>query len=67
MNDLEVDSEERPTHPPKILSAEVLSSPFDDIIPRDLPKKKQEAEKKTDDRPEIRKTKYVQLTFNNCI
>eukprot|EP01114_Cavostelium_apophysatum_P017923 TRINITY_DN5426_c0_g1_i1.p1 TRINITY_DN5426_c0_g1~~TRINITY_DN5426_c0_g1_i1.p1 ORF type:complete len:539 (-),score=195.90 TRINITY_DN5426_c0_g1_i1:14-1474(-) len=34
LNDLQVDENERPLYPPKIISAEILSNPFDDIKPR---------------------------------
>eukprot|EP01102_Stenamoeba_stenopodia_P001915 TRINITY_DN1172_c0_g1_i1.p1 TRINITY_DN1172_c0_g1~~TRINITY_DN1172_c0_g1_i1.p1 ORF type:complete len:483 (-),score=163.03 TRINITY_DN1172_c0_g1_i1:81-1529(-) len=34
MNNLEVDSSDRPLYPPKITSTEILWNPFDDIIPR---------------------------------
>ncbi|XP_066919004.1 spliceosome-associated protein CWC27 homolog [Clytia hemisphaerica] len=40
-NDLEVDQEDRPLSPPKILKTEILSNPFEDIEPRDRKKKKQ--------------------------
>jgi hypothetical protein len=36
MGDLTVDSNDRPEMPPKILRTEILSLPFDDIIPRQL-------------------------------
>ncbi len=65
MAELEVDSEDRPIYPPKIIKAEVLSSPFDDIIPRDLVAlgikrvvEKEPTDKPKDDRPQIRKQKY---------
>lgn len=32
--DCETDSEDRPAHPPKILSVSVVNNPFDDIVPR---------------------------------
>ncbi|RHZ89882.1 hypothetical protein Glove_9g107 [Diversispora epigaea] len=34
IGELEVDKNERPLYPPKILSTEVIGNPFDDIIPR---------------------------------
>ncbi|KAF4036841.1 Cyclophilin type peptidyl-prolyl cis-trans isomerase/CLD [Phytophthora infestans] len=34
VGDLETDGQERPTNPPKLLSAEVLWNPFEDIVPR---------------------------------
>ncbi|XP_046645349.1 spliceosome-associated protein CWC27 homolog [Daphnia pulicaria] len=33
-NDLDIDSEDRPRHPPKIFKTEVISNPFPDIEPR---------------------------------
>jgi len=38
LNDYEVDSEDRPVDPPKILRTEVLYNPFDDIVPREKKK-----------------------------
>ena len=32
----EVDANDRPLYPPRILSTEVVHNPFDDIAPRDL-------------------------------
>lgn len=37
MSELEIGPEERPVYPPKVLRAEVLWNPFDDIVPRRLP------------------------------
>ena len=34
IEEVDVDSNDRPIFPPKILSTQVLSSPFDDIVPR---------------------------------
>jgi peptidyl-prolyl cis-trans isomerase SDCCAG10 len=34
VNDLQVDADERPLFPPKIIRTEVLFNPFDDIVPR---------------------------------
>lgn len=34
MGDVEVDENDRPLEPPRILSGEVLANPFDDIAPR---------------------------------
>jgi peptidyl-prolyl cis-trans isomerase SDCCAG10 len=34
MGDVEVDENDRPIEPPRILSGEVLANPFDDIVPR---------------------------------
>lgn len=38
INEFEVDENDRPSFPPKILSVEVVWNPFDDIIPREQPK-----------------------------
>lgn len=35
----EVDKDDRPFNPPRIKSCEIVLNPFDDIIPRELPKK----------------------------
>ncbi|CAG05276.1 unnamed protein product [Tetraodon nigroviridis] len=47
--EVQCDSDERPLKPHKIRTTEVLHSPFDDIIPRELkkPKKEKEEEKKS--------------------
>jgi peptidyl-prolyl cis-trans isomerase SDCCAG10 len=34
VGDLETDAQDRPANPPKLLSAEVLWNPFEDIVPR---------------------------------
>lgn len=34
IGELEVNEDERPLYPPKILSTEVVWNPFDDIVPR---------------------------------
>jgi peptidyl-prolyl cis-trans isomerase SDCCAG10 len=36
LNDFEIDENERPLYPPKILRVEVLLNPFKDIVLRDL-------------------------------
>ena len=49
MGDLETDKNERPMFPPQVLSTEVLSNPFDDIVPRTIARKKEaEAAKKAE-------------------
>lgn len=63
LGESEVGEEERPLFPPRILSAEVLSNPFDDIIPRDLyalgikkkPGESESAKQDAIERPQIRK------------
>jgi peptidyl-prolyl cis-trans isomerase SDCCAG10 len=37
-----VDADERPLHPPRIVRADVVTLPFDDIVPRALPQQRQE-------------------------
>lgn len=34
ISDVETDAQDRPLHPPKLLSVEVLWNPFEDIVPR---------------------------------
>jgi peptidyl-prolyl cis-trans isomerase SDCCAG10 len=46
MGDCEVDAEDRPLYPPRILSTEVIHNPFDDIAPRDIKKKVLESKPK---------------------
>jgi peptidyl-prolyl cis-trans isomerase SDCCAG10 len=41
LNEYEVDSEDRPLEPPKILRTEVLFNPFDDIVPRERKKEEE--------------------------
>ena len=43
LGEVEVDKDDRPLEPPRILSIEVLDSPFDDIVPR-APRMSPEAE-----------------------
>jgi peptidyl-prolyl cis-trans isomerase SDCCAG10 len=54
-NELEVDEDERPLHPPRVIGAEVLWNPFEDIVPRKLIKKTDEKPK--DDRPVVKGVK----------
>lgn len=42
LQDCEIDANERPLFPHKILKTEVLSNPFDDIVPRVIKQKKEE-------------------------
>ncbi|ESO86646.1 hypothetical protein LOTGIDRAFT_194800 [Lottia gigantea] len=44
LQESEVDGNERPFHPYRIIKTQVLSNPFDDIIPRVLKKKKDKTE-----------------------
>lgn len=47
--ELELDSENRPVNPLKILGAKVLSNPFNDIVPRELKSKEKKKKKKDKD------------------
>ncbi|XP_013398671.1 peptidyl-prolyl cis-trans isomerase CWC27 homolog [Lingula anatina] len=42
----ETDQNERPLYPHKILKTEILSNPYDDILPRSLPKRAKKEEEK---------------------
>ncbi|KAG6970897.1 hypothetical protein JG688_00004666 [Phytophthora aleatoria] len=44
VGDLETDAQDRPTNPPKLLSAEVLWNPFKDIVPRAVKRKETQTE-----------------------
>ncbi|KAG3088073.1 Peptidyl-prolyl cis-trans isomerase [Phytophthora idaei] len=44
VGDLETDAQDRPTNPPKLLSAEVLWNPFEDIVPRAVKRKETQTE-----------------------
>ncbi|XP_005181238.1 spliceosome-associated protein CWC27 homolog [Musca domestica] len=46
LEDGEVDHNERPMYPHKILKAEILKNPFDDIVPRELKKEVKKDKKK---------------------
>ena len=48
LNDFEVDENEVPLYPPKILSAEIIVNPFDDIVPREIKKTVQQT---TEEKP----------------
>ena len=36
LGELEVDADDRPLYPPRIIGAEVINNPFNDIVPREL-------------------------------
>uniref|UniRef100_A0A669CWZ9 Spliceosome-associated protein CWC27 homolog n=1 Tax=Oreochromis niloticus TaxID=8128 RepID=A0A669CWZ9_ORENI len=55
------DGEERPLNPHKIKSAEVLHSPFDDIIPREIKKLKKEKDKEETKKSQSKATKNFSL------
>uniref|UniRef100_A0A668SBY1 Spliceosome-associated protein CWC27 homolog n=1 Tax=Oreochromis aureus TaxID=47969 RepID=A0A668SBY1_OREAU len=55
------DKSERPLNPHKIKSAEVLHSPFDDIIPREIKKLKKEKDKEETKKSQSKATKNFSL------
>ncbi|KAF1377833.1 hypothetical protein PFLUV_G00204840 [Perca fluviatilis] len=59
--DVECDEEERPLNPHKIKIAEVLHSPFDDIIPRETKKAKKEKDKEEGKKSQSKATKNFSL------
>uniref|UniRef100_A0AAX7SF13 Spliceosome-associated protein CWC27 homolog n=1 Tax=Astatotilapia calliptera TaxID=8154 RepID=A0AAX7SF13_ASTCA len=59
--EVECDGEERPLNPHKIKSAEVLHSPFDDIIPREIKKLKKEKDKEETKKSQSKATKNFSL------
>ncbi|XP_037340294.1 spliceosome-associated protein CWC27 homolog [Pungitius pungitius] len=59
--DVECNNEERPLNPHKIKTAEVLHSPFDDIIPRETKKTKREKDKEEGKKSQSRATKNFSL------
>lgn len=59
IGEFEVDENDRPAFPPKILSTEVVWNPFDDIIPREQPKVKEAAAAATQKALEHRPATYV--------
>ena len=63
MNELEVDGEV-PTYPPKIISTQVLHSPFDDIVPREIARPGQAKPKtKKSERKKLKKKNTSLLSF----
>uniref|UniRef100_A0A673CCZ0 Spliceosome-associated protein CWC27 homolog n=1 Tax=Sphaeramia orbicularis TaxID=375764 RepID=A0A673CCZ0_9TELE len=59
--EVECDNDERPLNPHKIRSAEVLHSPFDDIIPRETKKSKKEKDKEEGKKSQSKATKNFSL------
>ncbi|XP_051267964.1 spliceosome-associated protein CWC27 homolog [Dicentrarchus labrax] len=59
--EVECDNEERPLNAHKIKTAEVLHSPFDDIIPRELKKAKKEKDKEDGKKSQSKATKNFSL------
>ena len=58
MGACEVNDEDRPLYPPRILSTEVINNPFDDIAPRDLQAARKAAE---DKKPKVKGKKDKKL------
>uniref|UniRef100_A0A671WR82 Spliceosome-associated protein CWC27 homolog n=1 Tax=Sparus aurata TaxID=8175 RepID=A0A671WR82_SPAAU len=59
--EVECDDDERPLNAHKIRTAEVLHSPFDDIIPRELKKAKKEKDKEEGKKSQSKATKNFSL------
>ncbi|KAJ8401865.1 hypothetical protein AAFF_G00374460 [Aldrovandia affinis] len=59
--EVECDSDERPLNAHKIRSAEVLHSPFDDIVPRETKKAKKDKEKDEGKKSQSKATKNFSL------
>lgn len=57
-NNLEVDADDRPVKPPKVLGVQVLLNPFEDIVPRAKPKPVEAPKEPTINTPVVR------LSFN---
>lgn len=59
--EVECDDDERPLNPHKIKTAEVLHSPFDDIIPREIKKAKKDKDKEEAKKSQSKATKNFSL------
>uniref|UniRef100_A0A6Q2YE81 Spliceosome-associated protein CWC27 homolog n=1 Tax=Esox lucius TaxID=8010 RepID=A0A6Q2YE81_ESOLU len=59
--EVECDQDERPLNPHKIRSTEVLHSPFDDIVPREMKKSKKDEDKKEGKKSQSKATKNFSL------
>ncbi|XP_074473687.1 spliceosome-associated protein CWC27 homolog [Sebastes fasciatus] len=59
--EVECDHDERPLNPHKIKTAEVLHSPFDDIIPRETKKAKKDKDKEEGKKSQSKATKNFSL------
>uniref|UniRef100_A0A667XAZ6 Spliceosome-associated protein CWC27 homolog n=1 Tax=Myripristis murdjan TaxID=586833 RepID=A0A667XAZ6_9TELE len=59
--EVECDNDERPLNPHKIRTTEVLHSPFDDIIPREIKKAKKEKDKEEGKKSQSKATKNFSL------
>lgn len=63
INEAEVDSDNRPVRPEKILSCKILANPFDDIVPRRVAHEKRRKDKKEKrrDEPSVKTKRNVGL------
>ncbi|KAK6989768.1 peptidyl-prolyl cis-trans isomerase CWC27 [Biomphalaria glabrata] len=61
LQDVEVDDTERPTFPPTIIRTEILSNPFDDIVPRMIKRNKKEKEEDKKVKSQSKATKNFSL------
>ncbi|KAJ8287053.1 hypothetical protein GJAV_G00046510 [Gymnothorax javanicus] len=59
--EVECDNDERPLNPHKIRSTEVLHSPFDDIVPREIKKAKKDKDKEDGKKSQSKATKNFSL------
>ncbi|KQK08443.1 peptidyl-prolyl cis-trans isomerase CYP57 [Brachypodium distachyon] len=59
--DIETDKDDRPVHPQKILSVEVLWNPFDDIVPRQLKKIQPAAKADAEGKPKKKAVKQLNV------
>ncbi|XP_061118966.1 spliceosome-associated protein CWC27 homolog [Conger conger] len=59
--EVECDADERPLNPHKIRSSEVLYSPFDDIVPREIKKAKKDKDKEEGKKSQSKATKNFSL------
>ncbi|XP_071757528.1 spliceosome-associated protein CWC27 homolog [Centroberyx gerrardi] len=59
--EVECDNEERPLNPHKIKTTEVLHSPFDDIVPREIKKAKKDKDKEEGKKSQSKATKNFSL------
>ena len=49
IGELEVDKLDRPVHPPRIISTEVIENPFKDIVPRSTAEEREERQRKLEE------------------
>lgn len=63
--EMTVDRNERPHHPHKIISTEILNNPFDDILPRETISRKTKVEKKKEESAIEGKKDFKLLSFGD--